>query len=162
MVGRRSFRMLELLYHDGFIYPSGISKPIMLTPSFFTYLHSDATKTMQWLKHLLIQENLWIDGQFLFEHMPIPACIKNSHWILIYINVWNHTFFPINTYHPTEPHQRDFDRCHMLVANISQYFNFPTFYPSMPAIINQLPLQIQETFNCGVFIAVSKPSLSTP
>ena len=77
----------ELLYHNGFFYPSGISKPIMLTPSFFTYLHSDATKTMQWLKHLLIQENLWIDGQFLFDNMLIPACIKNSHWILIYIHV---------------------------------------------------------------------------
>ena len=128
----------ELLYHDGFFYPSGISKPIMLTPYFFTYLHSDAIKTMDWLKQLLIQEKLWIDGQFLFENMLIPACIKNSHWILIHINVWNHTFFPINPYHPTEPHQGDFDRCHTLIENISQYFKLPNLYPSMPAIINQL------------------------
>jgi len=35
----------------------------------------------------LIQEKLWTDGQFLFENMLIPACIKNSHWILIHINV---------------------------------------------------------------------------
>ena len=74
-----------------------------------TYLHSDAIKTMEWLERLLIQEKLWIDGQFLFENMLIPACIKNSHWILIHINVWNHTFSPINPYHSTEPHQGDFD-----------------------------------------------------
>ena len=100
-------------------------------------------------KTFIDPRNLWIDGQFLFENMLIPACIKNSHWILIYINVWNHIFFPINPYHPTEPHQGDFDRCHIVAANISQCFNFPTLYPSMPAIINQLSPQIQETINCG-------------
>ena len=144
----------ELLFHDGFFYPSGILKPIMLTPSFFTYVHSDAIKTMEWLKQLLIQEKLWIDGQFLFENMLIPACIKNSHWILIHINVWNQTCFPINPYHPTEPHQGDFDHCHTLIETISQHFNLPNLFPSMPTIITQLPPQIQETINCGVFIAV--------
>ena len=35
----------EFSYHDGFNFPSSISKPIMPTPSFFTYLYSDVTKT---------------------------------------------------------------------------------------------------------------------
>jgi len=57
----------ELLYSDGYFYPSGISKPIILPPSFFTYLHSDTTDTINWLKQKFISEGLWFDGHFFLK-----------------------------------------------------------------------------------------------
>ena len=144
----------ELLYSDGYLNLSGISKPIILPPSFFTYLHSDTTDTINWLKQKFISEGLWLDGHFLFETMLIPACIGNDHWILIVINVWDNTFFPINPYHPTEPHQGDFDRCNIVIKSVSQEFTLPALHPSMPAIIDQFPIQVQETINCGIFVVV--------
>ena len=86
--------------------------------------------------------------------MLIPAYIENNHWILIVINVWDYTFFPINPYHPTEPQQGDFDRYNIIIVSDSQEFTLPALHPSMPAIIDQFPIQIQETINCGIFVVV--------
>jgi len=104
------------------------------------------------LKQKFISEGLWLDGHFLFETMLIPACIGNDHWILIVINVWDYTFFPINPYHPTEPHQRDFNGCNILIKSVLQEFTLPAFHPSMPAMIDQFPIQIQQTTNYVIFV----------
>ena len=88
--------------------------------------------SIYWSKQKFIKVGLWIDGQFLFEIMLIPACIGNDHLISIIINECDNTFFPIDTNPPTEPHQEDLNQCNLLIKSVSQAFTLSARHPSMP------------------------------
>jgi hypothetical protein len=143
-----------LLYEDGFYTENGELKPVMITPSFYTFLCSDTFDACSWLKSCFRRLNLLIEEQLLPCECLIPANIGgNSHWILIHVDIQRQTYFPINPYHPSTPNTNDIEVGERIASCFSSYFSLQPLICEAPSIIFNLPIQeVSDTSNCGVFV----------
>jgi hypothetical protein len=96
-----------------------------------------------------------IDSQLQFTTLLIPHHVANNHWVLLHMDLLSRTFFPINPYRPTAPHQGDIERSTQVVGSIAKAFGFAELQLFMPEKVCSFPRQkVSDTINCGLFVAL--------
>ena len=146
-------------------------KTIIIDTFFYPMLQSERHTAINWLRSLLIRHDLYSTGKCTAEEMLFPINLSYSHWILIYVDFYNRTFYSINPYRPRNPNPAELQIARQIITDICKSFlgekpNFsngdipekigrPTFCLRPPTCIQMLPIQDNgDSINCGVYTII--------
>ena len=161
-----------LLHQKRLIPPSGKTlilsdKTIIADTFFYVLLQSERHTAINGLKTILEQHQLYNAGKCTAEEILFPINLSYGHWILIYVDFYNRTFYPINPYRPTTPNSNELHIAKCIITEICKSFlgekpifvngdipeknRRPAFCLRPPTCIHTLPVQFHgESIKCGV------------
>ena len=128
---------------------------VCLSTFFYPKLRVDPKVALSWLTNTLNDQNLLFGKKFDVKEILIPVNLNDSHWILVFLNLNNLTFFAINPYHPNCPDQMESDIAKFIAESVGNEFARPSFKERRPNHIYSLPIQEHEdSINCGVYVSL--------
>ena len=149
----------DLLYQNDYFFPDGQTKPILISPIFATHFLGGTdgdsvvwlcnyltNRDLRWLNYSLMRQDLLFDHKLLLEELWIPINLSNTHWILIYLDLKNSTFFSINPYHPQNPSIYEVQIAREIALKFSQQYGLqepvlrsPDYCHCLPYNIHRIP-----------------------
>jgi hypothetical protein len=159
VTGEHIEMLIQLMYKKphGYFFPDQKSKPVLLSPSFYTYNFSGANeedavyylRAFARINHLSVPDT----NKLICDILLVPVNLDNNHWLLIVIWCQALAFTILNPVHPTQPTQKEISIGHRVTAVVQEAFMLGAFEYVHLDVGSRFPIQ-RDGFNCGIFIII--------
>lgn len=146
------FRLLLLQNYDGSHRLSG-QVPMMLSSQIFKELSitKDKTKCVQQFREDFESKGIFKGNNILCKEILLPVNINENHWILLYINISNLTYCPINPFCPSQPQKNDVLKAKEFMTDFANILGTQKYHLEVPQLASYFPKQ-EDGFNCGMYV----------
>ena len=127
------------------------SVPMVIDSHFYSTLLIFNEEAIQRLRVKLNQFQLLSDQGWEAQKLVFPICLENTHWISIYVDCHQHTYWAIDPFAPSEPKQEYLDIGFIITHYLETEFGLEPFQQKEPVFCKAFPKQ-KDQFNCGIYL----------
>ena len=127
------------------------SIPVIIDSHFYPTLLAFSEEAIDRLRVKLNQFGLLSDQGWKVQKLLFPISLENTHWISIFVDCQEHTYWAIDPFRPSQPKQEYLDIGFIITHHLEKEFGLEPFHQKEPIFCKAFPKQI-DGFNCGIYL----------